>query len=100
MHLSPRIRPDFLLLHDAPTASQCLEAFATEQGVEFCKPYPNILAKAAMEFPQLPELIASHMPPDLIAISVCVALDGTLTDTHEEPLPGNLLDGIAPSDPG
>ena len=92
MPLSPRIRPDFLLLHDAPTALQCLEAFATEQGVEFCKPYPNILAKAAMEFPQLPELIASHMSPELIAYSVCAALDGVVVDTNELPLPGNLLD--------
>lgn len=91
MPLSPRIRPDFLLLHDAPTALQCLEAFATEQGVEFCKPYPNILAKAAMEFPQLPELITSHIPPELIADSVCAALDGLVVDTKELPLPGNLL---------
>ena len=100
MPLSPRIRPDFLLLLDDPTPRQCLEAFATEQGVEFCKPYPNILAKAAIEFPRLPELIASHMPPDLIAISVCAALDGVVEDTHEEPLPGNLLDGIVLSDAG
>ena len=91
MPLSPRIRPDFLLLHDAPTALQCLEAFATEQGVEFCKPYPNILVKAAMEFPQLPELVASHMPPELIADSVCAALDGLVVDTNELPLPSNLL---------
>ena len=91
MPLSPRIRPDFLLLHDAPTALQCLEAFATEQGVEFCKPYPNILAKAAMEFPQLPELITSHIPPELIADSVCAALDGLVVDANELPLPSNLL---------
>ena len=97
---SPRIRPDHLLLYSKPTPQQCLEAYATEAGVEFCKPYPNILAKAAIEFPRLPELIASHMPPDLIAISVCAALDGVVEDTHEEPLPGNLLDGIAPSDAG
>lgn len=91
MPLSPRIRPDLLLLHGAPTALQCLEAFATEQGVEFCKPYPNILAKAAMEFPQLPELIASHTPSELIAYSVCAALDGVVVDINELPLPGNLL---------
>lgn len=64
---SPRIRPDFLLLHAVLTSRQCLEAFATEKGVEFCKPYPNILAKAATGFPQFPELIANHMPPALIA---------------------------------
>lgn len=97
---SPRIRADYILLHSKPTPRQCLEAYATEAGVAFCKPYPNILAKAATEFPRLPELIASHMPPDLIALSVCAALDGVVDDTHEEPLPDNLLDGIAPSDVG
>ena len=43
---SARVRPDYLLLNDVLTARQCLEAFATEKGVEFCKPYPNIAAKA------------------------------------------------------
>lgn len=92
MTLSPRIRPDFLLLHTAPTSMQCLEAFATEEGVQFCKPYPNIVAKAAMEFPELPNLIASALPPGLIADAVCAVLDGTEMDTYELPLPGNLLD--------
>jgi hypothetical protein len=91
MSLSPRVRPDFLLLHDAPTPLQCLEVFATEQGVEFCKPYPNIVAKASKEFPKLPELIASHMSPELVAYCVCAALDGVVVDTNELPLPGNLL---------
>jgi branched-subunit amino acid transport protein AzlD len=65
---------------------------ATSEGVEFCRPYPNILAKAAKEFPQLPELFASYMPPELIAHSVCAALDGVVVDTRELPLPANLLD--------
>ena len=92
MPLSPRIRPDFLLLYEAPTPLQCLEAFATTEGVEFCKPYPNLVAKAATEFRRLPELIASQMPPELIAYSVCAAMDGVLVDTRELPLPSNLLD--------
>ena len=94
--LSPRIRPDFLLLHDEPTPLQCLEAFATEQGVEFCKPYPNIAAKAALEFPQLLELIANGMPSELIAYRVCAALDGVVVDARALPLPDNLLEGLPP----
>lgn len=60
--------------------------------MKLCKPCTNILAKAAMEFPQLPGLIASHMPPELIAYSVCAALDGVVVDTHDLPLPRKLLD--------
>ena len=96
MPLSPRIRPDFLLLHPTPTPRQCLEAMATAEGVDFCKPYRNIVNKAAIEFPKLPELIASHMSPDLIAYSVCAALDGVVVDTNELQLPSNLLDEQSP----
>jgi len=96
MPLSPRIRPDFLLLLDDPTPRQCLEAFATEKGVEFCKPYPNIAAKAALEFPQLLELIANGMPSELIAYRVCTVLDRVVVDARELPLPGNLLEGLPP----
>lgn len=92
MRLSPRSRADYLLLHPTPTSRQCLEAYATAEGVDFCLPYPNILAKAAMEFPQLTELIASHMPSVLIAYSVCAVLDGVEVDTLELSLPSNLLD--------
>ena len=92
MTLSPRIRGDYLLLHQTPTPRQCLEAYATAQGVDFCLPYPNILAKAAMEFPELPEFFANHLPPELIAYRVCAILDGVLVDTCELPLPSNLLD--------
>jgi len=92
LHFSPRVRPDFLLLHTTPTPSQCLEAFATAEGVAFCKPYPNIIAKAAMEFPQLAELMAGPMPHEFIAAMVCAALDGFVADAQEVPLPGGLLD--------
>lgn len=93
---SPRIRPDHLLLHSKPTPRQCLEAYATEAGVEFCKPYPNIAAKAAQEFPQLLELIANGMPSELIAYRVCTVLDRVVVDARELPLPGNLLEGLPP----
>lgn len=93
MTTSPRIRPDFLLLHDAPTPLQCLEAYATAEGVEFCRPYPNILAKAAIEFPQLPNLIALHLPPEMIADSVCAVLDGFVMNMDELPLPSDFMDG-------
>jgi len=64
--------------------------------VGYYKTYPNILAKAAIEFPQLRELVASYMPPELIAYSVCAALDGIVVDARELPLPDNLLDGLPP----
>ena len=71
---------------------QCLEAFGTADGVEFCRPYPNIVAKAAMEFPKLPELLANALPLELIADAVCGVLDGVALDACELPLPDNLLD--------
>lgn len=92
MSLSPRTRADYLLLYPTPTPRQCLEAYATAEGVEFCKPFPNILAKAQTQYPQLREIIASHMPHELIAHCVCAALDGVEVDTSEIPLPKNLLD--------
>lgn len=93
MPLSPRIRPDYLLLYATPTARQCLEAFATEQGVEFCRSYPNIIAKAATEFPKLRELLAMNLPSELVAGGVCAVLDGFAMDMQEIPLPSDFLDG-------
>ena len=95
MSLSPRIRPDFLLLHPVPTPRQCLEAMATAEGVDFCKPYPNIIVKAAIELPDLPHLIAA-LPPDLVAYRVCMALDGIQT---ENPADGLSLDGLLDEEP-
>lgn len=89
MSPSPRIRPDYLLLYLAPTARQCLEAYAAEDGVEFCAPYPNILAKAETLMPKLSQLIAS-LPPSLVACAVCAALDGIETETEDLPLPEGL----------
>lgn len=90
MPLSPRIRPDYLLLYPAPTPQQCLEAYATEEGVAFCTPYLNILRKAATVLPELPQLIAT-LPPEVVAGKVCAVLDGIPADTREVPLPDNLL---------
>ena len=90
MPLSPRIRPDFLLLHPTPTPRQCLEAMATAEGVDFCKPYRNIVSKAAMELPELPHLVTA-LPPDMVAHRVCMALDGIQI---ENPADGLSLDGL------
>ena len=72
---SPRIRADFLLLIDCPTPRQCLEAFATTEGVEWLGAFANIVDKASMELPNLPELLA-NMTPDLVALYVGQWLDG------------------------
>ncbi|KJA10528.1 hypothetical protein RP29_11005 [Acidovorax temperans] len=60
--------------------------------MEFCRPYPNILAKAAIEFPQLPNLIALHLPPEMIADGVCAVLDGFVMNMDELPLPSDFMD--------
>jgi hypothetical protein len=75
MSLSPRIRADYLLLIDSPTPRQCLEAFATTEGVEGLGALANVAAKASMELPNLPELLA-NMTPDLVALYVGQWLDG------------------------
>lgn len=86
---SPQDRPDYLLLYAAPTARQCLEAFAAPGGVEFCAPYPNVLAKATALLPELPQLIAS-LPPVLVADAVRLALAGFEIEEARLPLPQNL----------
>lgn len=75
MALSPRIRADYLLLIDCPTPRQCLEAFATTEGVEWLGTFANIVDKASMELPNLPELLA-NLTPDLVALYVGQWLDG------------------------
>jgi len=75
MTLSPRIRADYLLLIDCPTPRQCLEAFATTEGVEWLGAFANIVDKASMELPNLPQLLA-NMIPDLVALYVGQWLDG------------------------
>ena len=69
MTLSPRIRADYLLLIVSPTPRQCLEAFATTLGVEWLGTFSNIVDKASMELPNLPQLLA-NMTPDLVALYV------------------------------
>jgi len=75
MTLSPRIRADYLLRIDGPTPLQCLEAFATTQGVEWLGTFANIVDKAAIELPALPKLLA-NLTPDLVALYVGQFLDG------------------------
>lgn len=90
MSFSPRIRPDFLLLHPTPTPRQCLEALATAEGVDFCKPYPNIIIKAAIELPELLHLVRV-LSPMLVAHRVCMALDGIQIENPDD---GFSLDGL------
>jgi hypothetical protein len=75
MTLSPRLRADYLLLIGSPTQRQCLEAFATIQGVEWLGTFANIVDKASMELPNLTQLLA-NMTPDLVALYVGQFLDG------------------------
>jgi hypothetical protein len=75
MTLSPRLRADYLLFIDCPTPRQCLEAFATTEGVEWLGTLANVVAKASIELPNLPELLA-NMTPDLVALYVGQWLDG------------------------
>jgi len=72
---SPRIRADFLLLFDCPTRWECLQAFATESGTEFCRPYANILKRAASELPELPALMDA-LTVDLVAFRATQFLEG------------------------
>lgn len=75
MTLSPRLRADYLLLIGSPTPRQCLEAFATIQGVEWLGAFANIVDKASKELPKLSQLLA-NMTPDLVALYVGQFLDG------------------------
>ncbi len=75
MTLSPRIRADYLLLIASPTQRQCLEAFATTEGVEWLGTFANIVDKASTALPNLPQLLA-NMTPDLVALYVGQWLDG------------------------
>lgn len=81
MTLSPRLRADYLLLIDSPTPRQCLEAFATTQGVEWLGTFSNIVDKASMELPNLPQLLA-NLTPDLVALYVGQTLDCEHTITQ------------------
>jgi hypothetical protein len=63
---------------------------ATEEGVDFCLPYRNIVSKAALELPELPDLLTS-LSPALVAHRVCMALDGV---TIEQSPAGTSLEGL------
>lgn len=80
MTLSPRDRADYLLLIEKPTNRQCLEAFATESGVELCRQFPNIVTKASAELPELKTIL--ELPAELVAIQVGLFLDGGRAAIH------------------
>lgn len=92
MPLSPRIRADFLLMIANPTARQCLESFATVQGVAMCTTFSNIVAKASTVFPGLPQLLDA-LPPEFVAYQVNQFLDGDngAQGTDDAQLLGDLL---------
>jgi hypothetical protein len=73
-YLSPRIRADYLLLIDAPKPRQCLEAFSTEEGVDWCVKYDCVIKKATLALPALPALLGS-LTPMLVAAKVASFLD-------------------------
>ena len=88
---SPRERADFLLLIHTPTARQCLEAFATTDGIAFCRPHTGVLRKASIELPELPQLLES-LPDELVALQVCRYLDeGREALRHQDSL---TIDGL------
>ena len=94
MTLSPRDRTDYLLLIEKPTHRQCLEAFATESGVKLCRQFPNIVARASTELPELSNLIQT-LPLELVAIQVGLFLDGernAITACETLPVDGLLGD--------
>jgi hypothetical protein len=92
MTLSPRDRADYLLLIEKPTNRQCLEAFATESGVELCRQFANIVTKASTELPELKIIL--ELPAELVAIQVGVFLDGCRVpiDTSEPVTIDGLFD--------
>ena len=72
----PRIRHDYLLLHKPLiSARTALEAFATPEGVEAYRGFPNLVSKAQVLLPDLQQLIET-MPPEFVAARVRMALDG------------------------
>lgn len=92
---SPRLRHDYLLLHKPPISPLvALEAFATAEGVEAYGGFANLLSRASVLLPELPELILS-LTPDLVATRVCMALDGADIDEAES---GERLDGLLGDD--
>ena len=92
---SPRLRPDNLLLHEPPiSATTALEAFATAEGVEAYRGLGNLVRRASVLLPELPELVRA-LTPDLVAARVCMALDGADIDEAES---GVRLDGLLGDD--
>ena len=57
------------------SARTALEAFATPEGVEAYRGFPNLVSKAQVLLPDLQQLIET-MPPEFVAARVRMALDG------------------------
>lgn len=88
--LSPRLRHDFLLLHKPLiSARTALEAFATPEGVEAFRDFPNLVSRAENLLPGLQDLIKT-LTSEFVAARVCMALDGV-------PL-GTPIDADVPAD--
>lgn len=85
MKHDPSKRWDLLLAIESPTDLDCLSAFATAEGVEALRHYPNIVGRATKVFDQLPELLA-RFPSEFVANGVSNILSGVDTSTtrHEE----------------
>ena len=85
MKHDPSKRWDLLLAIESPTDLDCLSAFATAEGVEALRHYPNIVGRATKVFAQLPELLA-RFPSEFVANGVSNILSGVDTSTtrHEE----------------
>ncbi len=89
---SPRLRYDFLLLHKSLiSARTALEAFATPEGVDAYRGFPNLVSKAQTLLPELQQLIET-MPPEFVAARVRMALDGVpLIAPVDHDIPAGLM---------
>ena len=75
IRLDPAERWDFLLTIPHPTDRECLQAFATPDGVTALAGFPNVVKRAAKVAPDLP-LWIEKMPPGLVVDGVVSVLQG------------------------
>lgn len=91
---SPRLRHDYLLLHKPLiSARTALEAFATAEGVDAYRDFPNLVSRAENLVPDLQDLIKT-LTSEFVAARVCMALDGVpLGAPIDADLPADLFEG-------